>query len=31
MYKSDWMTFGGFDTEKFTTKWGEEDIDIADK
>ncbi len=31
MYKSDWMTIGGFDVEKYTNKWGGEDWDILDK
>ncbi len=31
MYKSDWMTFGGFDVKKYTNKWGGEDWDILDK
>ena len=31
MYKSDWTTFGGFNTRKFKTKWGGEDWDIVDR
>ena len=31
MYKSDWIKVGGFNTEKFTTKWGGEDVDLADR
>ena len=31
MYKADWLTFGGFDTEKYTFSWGGEDWDILDK
>ncbi len=31
MYKSDWTTSGGFNTVKYTTKWGGEDWDILDK
>lgn len=31
MYKSDWNKFGGFDLQKYTTKWGGEDWDIVDK
>ena len=31
MYKSDWASTGGFDTQKYTTKWGGEDWDAVDK
>ena len=31
LYKSDWTKFGGFNTHKFTTKWGGEDWDILDR
>ena len=31
LYKSDWTTTGGFDTAKYTTKWGGEDWDAVDK
>ena len=31
MYKSDWVMTGGFDTQKYTTKWGGEDWDAVDK
>lgn len=31
MYKSDWLKSGGFDTERFTTKWGGEDWDALDR
>ena len=31
LYKSDWTKFGGFNTVKYTTKWGEEDWDILDR
>ena len=31
MYKTDWVTFGGFDTKQYTNKWGGEDWDILDK
>ena len=26
MYKSDWDLIGGFNTERYTHKWGEEDV-----
>ena len=31
MYKTDWTATGGFDTSKYTTKWGGEDWDAVDK
>ena len=31
MYKSDWKVFGGFNTRKYTHKWGGEDWDLVDK
>ena len=31
MFKSDWTTIGGFDTKKFTTKWGGEDNNLLDR
>jgi hypothetical protein len=31
MYKSDWTTTGGFDVQKYTTKWGGEDWDAVDR
>ena len=31
MYKTDWISFGGFDTKKYSTKWGGEDWDILDR
>ena len=31
MYKSDWVTTRGFDTQKYTTKWGGEDWDAVDR
>ena len=31
MYKSDWTETGGFDTQKYTIKWGGEDWDAVDK
>ena len=31
MYKSDFVKVGGYDTVKFTTKWGAEDNDIVDR
>ncbi len=31
MYKSDWVKTGGFDTQKYTTKWGGEDLALLDR
>ena len=31
LYKSDWTASGGFDTLRYTTKWGGEDWDAVDK
>jgi len=31
MYKSDWTTFGGFNTQRYTVRWGGEDWDLVDK
>ena len=31
MYKSDWLEHGGFNTQKYTTKWGGEDVDVLDR
>ena len=31
MYKSDWVRTEGFDTQKYTTKWGGEDWDAVDR
>ena len=31
MYKSDWDLIGGFNTERYTHKWGEEDVDVAQR
>ena len=31
MYKSDWTTTGGFDIQKYTTKWGGEDWGAVDR
>jgi hypothetical protein len=31
MYKSDWVRTRGFDTQKYTTKWGGEDWDAVDR
>ena len=31
MYKSDWDTSGGFNIDKYTTKWGGEDWDAVDR
>ena len=31
MYKSDWTTTGGFDVQKYTTKWGGEDWGAVDR
>lgn len=31
MYKSDWIKIGGFDTVRYTTKWGREDWDLLDR
>ena len=31
MYKEDWAAVGGYDTRKFTSRWGKEDEDIASR
>ena len=31
MYKVDWIRTGGFDVEKFTTRWGGEDWALLDR
>ena len=31
MFKSDWVRAGGFNTVRYTTKWGDEDVDMLDR